>query len=244
MHYNLNTMQTNIFTSTSFDIYQILVVFKIMGIYTLYILDTNGYVYSAVQGSHININTLPNIISMNYNIIDKYMMINTDGIVSGLGFKVPLKNIIKKAGIFILNKYGELYIELNNGYIHNPITKKYINYNRYFNYNLFSNYKYHKLNIKNVKDVTIYGDILDEDGKIWRFDWNTMNVHFIKDNDINQIVNFVKNNQLFLIILLNNGEIYMEDELMSSNDYAIEIHVDNDKLIYLTNNNNIIDINL
>lgn len=158
--------------------------------------------------------------------------------------KIEVKNVIQKKGILVLNKFGDVYVELNNGYIYNPITEKRINLNKYFHLSPFSNYKYKKLNINNIKQVTIYGDMLDNEGNIFRFDWNTMGVNNLMFNNIVQIENLYKD-ILYLFVLLDNGEIYVETQkLTTGNDVATEFHLSGHYLIYLKSNYDIVSVDL
>lgn len=243
IHYNIKKRQKQALQGINTDIYLIYVFVNVANTPILYIIDAHNNVFMLnMFGSLIEKEESKKIININYNSIDGTIFYNMDGTcninnLSGVGNRnIELKDVIKKSGCFVLNMYGELYIELNNGYIYNPITKKYVNYNRYFDYSLYSHYKYHKLNIKNVKDVTIYGDILDDEGRVWRFDWNTMKINVIRYADIKQIQNYY-NNKLYLIALLSNGHLYVEDLLISNelaeNEYVTEIHIEKDKLIYL-----------
>lgn len=116
--------------------------------------------------------------------------------------KIGVKNVIQKKGIFVLNKFGDVYIELNNGYIYNPITNKYINFNKYFHLSPFSNYKYKKLNVNNIKQVTIYGDMLDNDGNIHTFDWNTSDIQTKQYQHVVQIEHFILILYIYLFYMI------------------------------------------
>jgi hypothetical protein len=172
-------------------------------------------------------------IKLDFNTIDHRIVINAAGECYCYDRKILIKNVIKKAGCFILDVHGNVYIELNNGYIYNPMTEKKVNFNRYFDWSPFTTYKYYALQVQNVKDVTIYGDMLTNDGFVYRFDWNTLDVNLIKHTNITQIVNLYYHNTLHLLFLYDQSVYF--NNVNISKDYKItEMHIDSLHLICYT----------
>ncbi len=185
------------------------------------------------------------IFNMDYNIIDGLIVITNKGkcIYKPYinAYVVDFKNVVQKAGIFIVDIYGDVYVELTNGKIYSPLINAHINFNTSF----FSFYqKFYKLNVSHVKQVTIYGDMLTFDGKIYRFDWYTLNVNLIAYSHIVQMVNFF-DYQLNLMVLSEDGNVYFDNQVINNqNEFVLEIHISNKKLIYLTDDDYIVSAEL
>lgn len=116
--------------------------------------------------------------------------------------KIPIKNVVQKSGCFILTLCGSVYVELNNGYIYNPMTKKNVNFNKYVDWSLTSTYKYYPLKIKNIKEVTLY------------------------------------------LLYLHNNSLYLGNINISDNANVVEMHISDNNLIYYTDDNQLVGLNL
>jgi hypothetical protein len=103
--------------------------------------------------------------------------------------------------------------------------------------------KYYKLNIENVKQVTNLGHCLTYDGEVFEFDWSTKEINFINLNNIKQIESVIFNiSDYNVVTLTNDGDVFYHG-LKINYDKILEIHVYNDQLISM-NENDVYVLNL
>lgn len=148
------------------------------------------------------------------------------------------KNVVQVEGQFILNVNGEVYIKLVNGKIYNPLTNSYVNHNPYFIFRLYNQTQYYKI-MDLVKQIHQLGYFLAK-GEIYQFDWSTMKVVKLPYQNVDAFECYIHNG--VSVAWLSDGVVYIDDEQISKDDKVAEIHISQNRLIYLDDHIHNIDL--